>query len=86
MVVAATTGVDLGKGRTRVTLHATVGSTALALGGPPLSEELVPCWNFVARTRPEAANAAAQWNVGDPRFGAVASPLERIAAPPEPWS
>lgn len=86
VVVAATTGVDLGQGRTRVTLHATVGSTALVLGGPPLGEELVMFWNFVARTRSEAATAAAQWNGGDPRFGAVASPLERIAAPPVPWS
>lgn len=67
--VAATTGVDLGRNRTSVTLHATTGSTALVLGGPPLGEELVMFWNFVARTRSEAATAANQWNDHHPRFG-----------------
>jgi len=66
-------------------VKATAGATALVLGGPPLGEDLVMFWNFVARTRAEAAIAAEQWNAHDPRFGAVESTLQRIAAPVPPW-
>jgi redox-sensitive bicupin YhaK (pirin superfamily) len=83
--VPATTGLDLGGGRTAVTIAANVGSTALVLGGPPLGEDLVMFWNFVGRTRAEVATAATQWNAHDPRFGSVESPLQRIAAPAPPW-
>ena len=83
--VPARSGLDLGIGRTSVTVKATAGATALVLGGPPLGEDLVMFWNFVARTRAEAATAAEQWNAHDPRFGAVESTLQRIAAPVPPW-
>lgn len=86
ITVGATTGLDLGLGRTGVTIAANAGSTALVLGGPPLGEDLVMFWNFVARTRAEAATAAKQWNARDPRFGTVDSPLQRIAAPVPPWT
>jgi quercetin 2,3-dioxygenase len=85
VVVAANAGLDLGCGRTGITLRASPGANALVLGGPPLGEDLVMFWNFVARTRAEAAAAVAQWNAHDPRFGNVESPLERIAAPDPPW-
>jgi hypothetical protein len=42
-------------------------------------------WNYVARTRDEIEAAARQWNDHDPRFGEVASPLERIASPLPAW-
>jgi hypothetical protein len=41
-------------------------------------------WNFVARDRAEVDEAARLWNAADDRFGAVASPLARIPAPPIP--
>jgi quercetin 2,3-dioxygenase len=83
--VVANTGLDLGSRRTGITVQASPGAHALVLGGPPLGEDLVMFWNFVARTRAEAAAAASQWNAHDARFGTVESPLERLAAPVPPW-
>jgi quercetin 2,3-dioxygenase len=86
ITVPTATGLDLGIGRTTVTVQTSPGASALLLGGPPLGEDLVMFWNFVARTRHEAATAARQWNDDDGRFGPVQSPLARIAAPRPPWS
>lgn len=71
----------LGLGRDDVTLSLAHGTHALVLGGEPFESELVMWWNFVARTRDEARQAAADWNAADDRFGAVASPLARIPSP-----
>jgi hypothetical protein len=51
----------------------------------PFGETLLMWWNFVARTRDEIDEARAAWESGDPRFGRVASPLDRIPAPPILW-
>jgi quercetin 2,3-dioxygenase len=61
-------------------------SRALLLGGQPFGERVSMWWNFVARTHAEIDAAAAAWTGGDNRFGPVASPLPRIAAPPRPWA
>jgi redox-sensitive bicupin YhaK (pirin superfamily) len=56
----------------------------LLLGGEPFDEPILMWWNFVARSRAEVELATREWNAEDPRFGSVASPLNRIAAPRVP--
>ena len=56
----------------------------LLLGGEPFVEPIVMWWNFVARSRAEVDAATRAWNAQDPRFGSVASPLDRIPAPSLP--
>jgi redox-sensitive bicupin YhaK (pirin superfamily) len=51
------------------------------LGGEPFPDRLAMFWNFVARTRDELEEAAADWAGGDPRFGEVAGGLPRMAVP-----
>ncbi len=51
------------------------------LGGEPFPDRLAMFWNFVARTRDELEEAAADWASGDPRFGPVAGGLPRMAVP-----
>ncbi len=72
-------------GRHSVAVRAGEGVRAMLLGGEPFPEPLVMWWNFVGRSRAELAAAGRQWNAGDARFGAVASPLERIEAPSPSW-
>jgi len=57
----------------------------LLLGGEPLDAPLAMWWNFVGRTRDELTRAWRDWNLRTERFGAVASTLPRIEAPPPPW-
>jgi redox-sensitive bicupin YhaK (pirin superfamily) len=75
----------LGEGRDEIVLAASGAARLLLLGGAPFGEPIVMSWNFVGRSRDEVARAAADWNAGRERFGAVASPLDRIPAP-EPRS
>jgi len=51
------------------------------LGGEPFGERLAMFWNFVARTRDELEEMAADWASGDARFGEVAGGLPRMAVP-----
>ena len=61
------------------------GCHCLLLGGAPLGEDLVMWWNFVARTHEEVAQARADWESGDGRFGHIPGHgAERIPAPPLP--
>jgi redox-sensitive bicupin YhaK (pirin superfamily) len=58
----------------------------LVLGGRPLGESIEMWWNFVARSKEEITQAWRAWQTHDlDRFGAVASKLARIDAPPPPW-
>jgi quercetin 2,3-dioxygenase len=75
----------LGQGRDALDLSVREPTRALLLGGEPFDEPLLMWWNFVGRTREEIEVANAQWESEDPRFGRVASPLARIAAPPLVW-
>jgi redox-sensitive bicupin YhaK (pirin superfamily) len=72
----------LGIGRDSLALAALEPSRLLLLGGEPFPEPIVMWWNFVARTKEEIAQARTQWATQHERFGAVASALERIPAPP----
>jgi redox-sensitive bicupin YhaK (pirin superfamily) len=72
----------LGTHRDELGLRASEPATAILLGGTPFDERLFMWWNFVARTTDEVDDARASWNGDDGRFGTVASPLSRIAAPP----
>ena len=71
----------LGEGRDDVEVGTPGGARLLLLGGAPFGEPIVMSWNFVGRSRDEVARAAADWNAGHARFGAVASRLDRIPAP-----
>ena len=72
----------LGRGREGVVIDAVRPARALLLGGDPFAEQIVMGWNFVGRSRAEVDQAGADWNAGHERFGTVASPLDRIPAPP----
>lgn len=72
-------------GREGLRLGAADRARALLIGGEPFAETPLMWWNFVARTRGEVEAATREWNAGSARFGAVASPLARIPAPPTPW-
>ena len=63
----------------------TPGTRLLVLGGEPLGEPIQMWWNFVARDRAEIDAAWRDWQQRTDRFGAVATPLERIEAPRPPW-
>jgi redox-sensitive bicupin YhaK (pirin superfamily) len=75
----------LGRGRDELTLGLASGTRALLLGGRPFGEDLLMWWNFVARTRGEIEQAWTEWRHGTPRFGLVASELDRIVAPRPSW-
>jgi redox-sensitive bicupin YhaK (pirin superfamily) len=76
----------LAPGRAELALSAGAPARLLVLGGTPFGEELLMWWNFVARTHDEVDEAIADWQGGAPRFGPVASGLDRIAAPQPHWS
>jgi redox-sensitive bicupin YhaK (pirin superfamily) len=69
-------------GHEQVTVEAATGHRALLLGGAPFESPLLMWWNFVARHPDELADARADWEAGNDRFGAVRSPLDRVPAPP----
>lgn len=75
----------LGIGRYEVRIEAERDARLLLLGGEPFTEPLLMWWNYVARTREEVAEAHRDWSGGSPRFGTVASPIERIDVPGPPW-
>jgi quercetin 2,3-dioxygenase len=69
-------------------LDLTLGERArlLLLGGQPFGEEIAMWWNFVARSQAELAEAYADWQAQNERFGSVASSLTRMAAPRPFWT
>lgn len=76
----------LGPGRDEVVLDAPGPALVLLIGGRPFPEPLLMWWNYVARTREEVASSHRDWLAGGRRFGAVASPLDRIVVPGPPWA
>jgi redox-sensitive bicupin YhaK (pirin superfamily) len=84
-VVAADQLAYLGTGRSEIVVTVTTPARALLVGGEPFEARPLMWWNFVARDRAEIDAAYADWQAGDPRFGAVASSLAAIPAPPPPW-
>ena len=75
----------LGQDREELVLTASEPARVLLLGGEPFPEPILMWWNFVARRRDELDAAYRHWQVGDPRFGRLRSPLPRIPAPPPFW-
>ncbi len=51
------------------------------LGGEPFPDRLSMFWNFVARSRDELEEAAADWASGAPRFGEVDVDVPRMPVP-----
>jgi redox-sensitive bicupin YhaK (pirin superfamily) len=76
----------LGVGRDEVVVDAPGATRALLLGGVPFPEPILMWWNFVGRSKDEMDAAHDQWQAADPRFGVVASPLERVPAPRPHWA
>lgn len=68
-------------GRDSIELSAGDASHVMVLGGEPFESPVTMWWNFVTRGRDEAVEATRAWNAGSPRFGTVASSLDRIPAP-----
>jgi hypothetical protein len=76
----------LGLARDALRFDAAASAHVLLIGGRPFPEPLLMWWNYVARTRDEVTAAHDAWMSGDERFGAVASPLERISTAPPSWA
>ena len=71
--------------RDEVAIDVSVPVRVMLIGGKPLPEPLLMWWNFVAepsRDRPGPVG----WQARSDRYGFVASPLDRIPAPPTPWA
>lgn len=92
---ATVAGVALGRGpllylgTDRAALEVTAGpegAIVLLIGGAPLGEDLVMWWNFVGRDHAEIAQARADWEAHDARFGPPIAVHRgaRIPAPPLP--
>ncbi|MCK9496077.1 MAG: pirin family protein [Dehalococcoidia bacterium] len=75
----------LGEDRETLTLSAQEPTRLVLLGGVPFEAPILMWWNFVGRTREEIDAATESWQQDDGRFPTVASPLERLEAPPTPW-
>jgi len=80
--------VYLGPGRTGLPIVTGAGDAGLILiGGEPLAEYVLMWWNFVARTKPELAQASRDWNAGAEYLGDVAGyDGPRLEAPMPPWA
>jgi redox-sensitive bicupin YhaK (pirin superfamily) len=76
----------LGLGREELTLEANEPVRLLLIGGEPFESPIRMWWNFVARSHDEIDAAQADWNAGSERFGDTGSKLERVPAPPTPWT
>jgi hypothetical protein len=76
----------LGTGRDELGLRLRQRTRFLLLGGQPFGEEIAMWWNFVARRQSELADAYADWEAKNERFGSVDSSLNRIPAPRPFWS
>ncbi len=74
--------VYVGPGHDALDLDGAPGTEAFVVGGEPFPEPVRMFWNFVGRTHEELAAAREDWMAADERYGSVASPLERIDAPP----
>ena len=75
----------LAPGRDEIELTPDLASRALLVGGSPFEFEPLMWWNFVARTRDEISQAFVDWEEGDPRFGPVASKLDRVSTSAPMW-
>lgn len=76
----------LGKGRRELHLGLAAGTRALLLGGEPFDEPVLMWWNFVGFNKADIAQAQADWERGDERFGTVGGGrAQRLVAPLLPW-
>jgi len=72
-------------GHDQCALATRAGARCLWIGGLPFPERLEMWWHFVGRTRDELTMAHREWEVGEARFGTVASALSRAEVGPPPW-
>jgi redox-sensitive bicupin YhaK (pirin superfamily) len=76
----------LGCGLGGMALEINAGTRILLLGGEPLNEDILIWWNFVGHSKAEIAQAQADWEQRDARFGDVPGfDGERLMPPPIPW-
>lgn len=72
-------------GRDTLRLRLGAGARVLLLGGEPFARPVLMWWNFVGFSKEAIAQAQAQWQSGDARFGVVdGGRAPRLAAPPMP--
>ncbi|MDA8292638.1 MAG: pirin family protein [Actinomycetota bacterium] len=70
-------------GTEEISIESPSGARLLLLGGPPLGEEILVWWNFVARSSEEIGAARARWEDGG--FGSVpGDDAPPVPAPPLP--
>ena len=97
VVLAGTVAIDdrvvpvdqlgyLGSGRDEIAITVSAPTRALLIGGEPFEARPLMWWNFVARDHDEIDAAYTDWQSGNERFGAVASSLDLVPAPPPLWS
>ncbi|MBN8440108.1 MAG: pirin family protein [Thauera sp.] len=76
----------LGTGRRQLLLSLAAGTRVLLLGGEPFDEAVLMWWNFVGFSKADIAQAQADWERGDARFGTIGDgKAQRLVAPPLPW-
>lgn len=66
-------------------LRAEPGTRVLLLGGEPWPEPITLWWNFAGHDKAWVAQAQADWEAGNARFGAVPGATQRLPAPRLPW-
>jgi redox-sensitive bicupin YhaK (pirin superfamily) len=85
-LVEVGTLLDLGCGRTELTVEADQRVRVLLIGGEPFAEEILLWWNYVGRNADEIAEYDRLWNESD-HFGEVKNfDGERLPSPPVPES
>jgi quercetin 2,3-dioxygenase len=84
-VVAPGSLAYLGTDRDELVIEARETSTAMLIGGEPITEKLMMWWNFVARTQEEISQAYRDWTENSERFGPVNSKFPRIQMTPPIW-
>ncbi|MBQ0754457.1 MAG: pirin family protein [Gammaproteobacteria bacterium] len=83
-LVEVGTLLDLGCGRTELTVNVARGARVLLIGGEPFDEEILLWWNYVGRTAEEISEYDRLWNETD-HFGEVKNfDGTRLPSPPIP--
>lgn len=82
--VSVGTLLDLGCGRSALTVEVEHGARVLLIGGAPFSEEILLWWNYVGRSKAEIIEYDRLWNQTG-HFGEVKNfDGERLVSPPIP--
>lgn len=70
-------------GASELALEATSNTTAILLGGVPMTEQIVMWWNFIGRSHQEIVEARNLWNSRATRFGQFEDEIGGFIPAPE---